>query len=427
MSESLVRRDAAVIWHPFTPQQSQQFPIAISHSRGAEVFDQNGNSYIDAISSWWVITHGHAHPKIVAAVQNQAAQLPHVMFSGVTHEPAVRCAELLLQRAPHYSKVFYSDDGSTAVEVAIKMALQFWHNKGQVRNTIIAFENAYHGDTFGSMSVGARNVFSAAFERHLFQVKTIPLPVRGEEEKTITAFKTILQEENVAAFIVEPLVQGAGGMLMYEATILDELFEIAAASEVITIADEVMTGFGRTGTFFATDQCRHKPDIIALSKGLTGGFLPLGATLCTSKIHEAYLTDDRTKTFFHGHSFTGNPLACAAAVASLELFEEENTMPNVSRIAGVFQSWIHEFEQLQGVQEVRAMGGIFAVELKPEQGPTGYLNPIAERALLFFPEHGVLLRPLGNVLYIIPPYCIQPNQLQIVKDTLMRFIKELQR
>jgi adenosylmethionine-8-amino-7-oxononanoate aminotransferase len=427
MSESLVLRDAAVIWHPFTPQQTQQSPIAISYSRGAEVFDENGKSYIDAISSWWVITHGHAHPKIVAAVQQQVAQLPHVMFSGVTHEPAVRCAELLLQRAPHYSKVFYSDDGSTAVEVAIKMALQFWHNNGQTRNTIIAFENAYHGDTFGSMSVGARNVFTAAFERHLFQVKTIPVPVRGQEEKTINAFKTILQEENIAAFIVEPLVQGAGGMVMYSAMVLDELFELAAAHDVISIADEVMTGFGRTGTFFATDQCRRKPDIIALSKGLTGGFMPLGATLCTSRIHDTYKTDDRTKTFFHGHSFTGNPLACAAAVASLELFEEENTMQKVLQLEAVFQSWLPELSQLVGVNDVRIMGGIFAVEITPEEGPTGYLNPIAERALQFFPHRGVLLRPLGNVLYVIPPYCIQPNQLQIVKDTLIRFIKELQR
>ncbi|GAB4134860.1 MAG: adenosylmethionine--8-amino-7-oxononanoate transaminase [Bacteroidia bacterium] len=422
MNSNIQQSDKALIWHPFTPQLNAEPNIPLVKAVGALLFDENGKAYIDAISSWWVNLHGHSHPHIAAAIAAQANELEHVLFSGYTHRPAVKLAELLLERLPYMSKVFYSDDGSTAVEVALKMAFQYWHNLDRPKRKVIAFENAYHGDTFGSMSVGARNVFSAAFEKHLFEVAFIPLPVKGCEEASRLAMEAVLQSDDVAAFIFEPLIQGAGGMNVYDAAQLDKLISMCRAKNVICIADEVMTGFGRTGNFFATDYCNEQPDIICLSKGITGGFMPLGATICRKFIHDAYLTSDRTKTFFHGHSYTGNPLACAAGVASMELMQKEQTFAAINRIAERFQEFAFKNRLHTAVKSVRYLGAILAIEFKSQE-ETGYLNKVADHVHRFFIERGIVLRPLGNVVYVIPPYCTTDEQLSTVFVALEDFME----
>lgn len=417
---SLQERDAQHVWHPFTPQTGSEPNVPMVRGEGALLFDEEGKEYIDAISSWWVNIHGHCHPYITQQVKQQLDEMEHVLFSGYTHRPAIDLAEQLKALLPGMDKVFYSDDGSTAVEVALKMAFQYWHNKGTPRTKVIAFDNAYHGDTFGSMSVGARNVFSNAFTPLLFEVVHIPLPVRGKEVETVTALTKLL-DGSTAAFIFEPLVQGAAGMLMYEADVLSELIALCKAKNVITIADEVMTGFGRTGTMFATDQCTHKPDIICLSKGLTGGFMPLGATLCTREIYSAYQTNDRTKTFFHGHSYTANPLACAAGVASLAVFAREQAFEKIRAIQDKFQTVAQHYNGHSAVTEVRAKGAILAIEVKSAEA-TSYLNRIGETVAGFFHARGIIMRPLGNVIYFIPPYCITPAQLEKVLDATREFL-----
>lgn len=420
MSHSLSDRDQQSVWHPFTPQAGSPLNVPIVRGEGALLFDADGKSFIDAISSWWVNIHGHCNPYITQKIKEQLDQLEHCIFSGYTHEPAVVLAEKLTTLLPFMDKVFYSDDGSTSVEVALKMAFQYWHNKGTPRKKVIAFENAYHGDTFGSMSVGARNVFSNAFSPFLFDVVHIPVPVPGKEEESIAAMKRELGAD-VAAFIFEPLVQGAAGMVMFEKEILDELIALCRPFGIIAIADEVMTGFGRTGTMFATDQCNNKPDIICLSKGLTGGFMPLGATLCTEDIYSAYLTADRTKTFFHGHSYTANPLACAAAVASIEWFEKGMVQEDIDNIAAAMSEVRSRFLDHPVVADVRRTGAILAIELKTNER-TGYLNAIGERVAPFFHERGIIMRPLGNVIYINPPYCIGKEELQRLFIAIKEFL-----
>ncbi len=421
---SLSERDSISIWHPFTPQLNAEPPVGIVRGEGSLLFDEEGNSYIDAISSWWVNLHGHAHPHIAKSISDQLSILEHAIFSGYTHKPAVELAEKLLELLPDMDKVFYSDDGSTSVEVALKMAFQFWHNAGKPKTKIVAFENAYHGDTFGGMSVGARNVFNHAFEKMLFDVIHIPVPLKGEEEKSFHAMDEAIKDHDVAAFIFEPLVQGAGGMVMYDAQALDVLLKKCETKNVITIADEVMTGFGRTGKMFATNHCIEKPDIICLSKGLTGGFFPLGATVCRRKIYNAYLTSDKTKTFFHGHSYTANPLACTAALASLELFGKENTFEKINSISKFMNEKRNHFVDHAAVKESRCIGTILALEIKtPEQ--TEYLNPLADRVHEFFPKRGIILRPLGNILYVLPPYCITKNELEKVFSAIEEFLEIL--
>lgn len=399
-------------------------PVAIVRGEGTLLFDENGKAYIDAIASWWVNLHGHSHPYIAKKITEQMQTLEHAIFSGFTHEPAVRLAERLLEFFPSMDKVFYSDDGSTSVEVALKMAFQYWHNTGKPRTKVLAFENAYHGDTFGGMSVGARNVFSQAFDKMLFEVIRIPVPVKGQYEKSLKAIAEAAASGEVAAFIFEPLVQGAGGMVMYEAEHLDDLIKTCEAQNIIIIADEVMTGFGRTGKMFATDHCECKPDIICLSKGLTGGFLPLGATVCSKEIYNAFLTSDKTKTFFHGHSYTANPIACTAALASLDLFESERTMERVAALSGAMQKAKIRFEKHPAVKEARSLGTIFALEIKTQEA-TEYLNPLAEKVHSFFIERGIILRPLGNILYVLPPYCITEEELEKVMNAIDEFLSKL--
>lgn len=420
----LSERDQRYIWHPFTPQITAGHEIPIVRGEGALLFDENDRGYIDGIASWWVNLHGHCNAHIAARVGAQLQTLEHAIFSGFTHQPAVDLAEGLLKQLPFCEKVFYSDDGSTAVEVALKMALQYWSNKGQPRTKIIAFENAYHGDTFGGMSVAARNVFNKPFERLLFDVIHIPVPVKGKEQESRAALERALADDDIAAFIFEPLVQGAAGMIMYDAAPLDALLALCKKKNVPCIADEVMTGFGRTGTLFAAEQLQQKPDIVCLSKGLTGGFLPLGVTACAGFIHDAFRTSDRTKTFFHGHSYTANPTACAAAVASLEISTSPETAKHIERIATAHRNFAASIALHPALTDVRCCGVILALEIRTDEA-RHYLNAVADRVADFFLERNIILRPLGNVVYVLPPYVITDAQLETVYAALREFLSIL--
>ena len=411
------------IWHPYTQMQTDDFPIEIASARGAKLYAADGRVFIDAISSWWTNIHGHAHPYIAQKIAEQAANLEQVIFAGFTHRPAIDLAHRLLQKLPYHQKVFYSDNGSTAVEAALKMALQYWDNKGEQRTKIIAFSDAYHGDTFGSMSVSARSVFNAPYSRLLFDVEFIDAPYPGNEQKSVAQLQQVLHENKheIAAFIFEPLVLGSAGMKMYAASALDDLLHCCKAEKIITIADEVFTGFGRTGTFMAMEQCVLKPDIICLSKGITGGFMPFAATLCTQEIYEAFLSDEKAKMLLHGHSYTGNPLGCAAALASLDLFEQEQTMQRIAQIAKWHKAFYEKIKLHKSVLDIRQTGTILAIELRSD-APSGYLNQLSQRVTPFFLEKGVLIRPLGNVIYILPPYCITDAELQQIYAAVELFL-----
>jgi adenosylmethionine---8-amino-7-oxononanoate aminotransferase len=416
-------KDKDFIWHPFTHQLNAKTPIHVVKGEGIYLIDEKGNKYIDAISSWWVNLHGHCNPYISKKVSEQLFQLEHSIFSDFTHSGAIELAERLLKHLPeNQKKIFYSDNGSTAVEVALKMTLQYWNNKGESKTTFIAFENAYHGDTFGGMSVGARNVFNNAFEKLLFNVVPVPLPDEINFEDVKQQLKQTISGGNVAGFIFEPLVQGAAGMMMYNASHLDELISICKENNVITIADEVMTGFGRTGSFFASDELKNKPDIMCLSKGLTGGYMPLGVTSCAKFIHDAFLSSDKTKTFFHGHSYTANATACSAALASLDLMEKEETKENIKRINASHLLFGKKITSSKKIKQVRVKGTIIAFELKTEEG-THYLNPASEIISDFFLGKGIILRPLGNVFYILPPYIITDEELNKIYRAIEDFVK----
>jgi adenosylmethionine-8-amino-7-oxononanoate aminotransferase len=401
-------------------------PVHIVKGEGALVFGKDGKRYIDAVSSWWTNLYGHSHPHIATAIAKQAQQLEQVIFAGFTHQPAITLAEKLLQRIPFHDKVFYSDNGSTAVEAAIKMALQFWWNKEEQRNKIIAFRDAYHGDTFGSMSVSARGVFTGPYQSLLFDVLFVDTPVKGNEAETLRQFNQVVEEHKagIAAFIFEPLVLGSAGMLMYEAKVLDELMSACKANHILTIADEVFTGFGRTGKFLATNYCENKPDIICLSKGITGGFLPFAATTCTQEIYNAFLSEEKYKMLFHGHSYTGNPLGCAAAVAGLELYEQEETQQQIAHIIQRHTDFLQRISENKFVKEARQTGTILAIEIDTGE-QSGYLNSVRDKAYKYFLGRGIILRPLGNVVYVLPPYCISDSELEEVYTAIESFLQNL--
>ncbi|MGN6212561.1 adenosylmethionine--8-amino-7-oxononanoate transaminase [Parafilimonas sp.] len=424
---NLIERDRKYIWHPFTPQKNMSTPVAITKGKDSYLIDENNNAYIDAISSWWVNIHGHANEYIAQKIYEQALQLEHIIFAGFTHEPAVKLAERLLNILPgNFSKIFYSDDGSTSTEVAIKMSIQYWWNmqsmadgqQSERRIKLLAFKNSYHGDTFGAMSVSDRSVFTLAFHDILLDVIFIDTP----DENNISSIKEEIakHENSIAAFIYEPLVQGAGGIKMYDATLLDELLYFIQQKNIICIADEVMTGFGRTGKMFASEYMQTKPDIICLSKGITGGVMALGVTACSEKIYKAYIIDDARKTFFHGHSFTANPLACTAANANLDLFEKNNVLAQIENISAQNLAFAAQLKQLNGIKNVRTLGTILAFEII--KGDDVYLNNISQVVTARALEKGVYIRPLGNTVYIMPPYCITNEELEKVYAVLTEIL-----
>ncbi|MBK7569502.1 MAG: adenosylmethionine--8-amino-7-oxononanoate transaminase [Bacteroidetes bacterium] len=397
-------------------------PIKIVRGEGALIFDDKNKSYIDAISSWWTNIHGHAHPYIAQKVFEQHQILEHVIFAGFTHDPALNLAKRLVEDhlPENISKIFYSDNGSTSVEVAIKMALQYWYNLGEPKTKIIAFENAYHGDTFGSMSISDRGAFTKAFHDKLFDVIFIPLPLKGEEKKCLKAFENAITENDIAAFIYEPLILGAGGMLMYEPEILNTLIQKAKEKNIICIADEVMTGFFRSGIMFASEYCEIPPDIMCLSKGLTGGTMALGVTACAQFIYNAFYAEDKMKTFYHGHSYTANPLACTAALASLDLVEKGSFIDSINAIQKQHTEFTAKLLQHPRFENIRQQGTILAFDVKTKT-QTSYFNSERDSLYNYFLEKGILLRPLGNTLYIMPPYCISEEQLNYVYTSILDY------
>lgn len=422
---NLAQRDAAVIWHPFTQHHIEPISIPITHGKGVNLYDAEGKKYIDAISSWWVNLHGHAHPYLAQKIHEQALKLEQVIFAGFTHEPAIQLAERLLGHLPNnFQKVFFSDNGSTAIEVAIKMALQYFHNQGQTqKRKIIAFEDAYHGDTFGAMSLGAPSAFNAPFQDMLFDVEFLPSPC--SPEACIQAMQEkMLKAGDYAAFIFEPLIQGAGGMKMYAPETLDALIAIAKEHLLLCIADEIMTGFGRTGKWFAMDYLGNKPDIACFSKGLTGGMMAMGITACSNVLFEAFLSDDRKKTLFHSHSFTANPMACAVALASMDLMEKSETWENIARVEACHQTWKAKNQAHSIIQNIRIQGSIIAFEIAVGES-NGYMHSIRDRAYQYFIKKGILMRPLGNTLYILAPYCISNEELEQIYLEIENFAAEL--
>jgi adenosylmethionine-8-amino-7-oxononanoate aminotransferase len=420
---SLVERDLKVIWHPYTQMQTALPPIPIVRGEGSCLYDENGKKYIDAVSSWWVNIHGHAHPYIAKKVAEQLQKLEHVIFAGFTHEGAVELAERLLQILPeNQQKVFYSDDGSTAVEVAIKMCLQYWSNQGQTRTKILAFNNAYHGDTFGAMAVSGRSAFTKAFDALLFEVEFIDLP----NADNISDLKSHIShlKSQLACFIFEPLVQGSAGMIMYEAEYLDQLMKHCRAENVLMIDDEVFTGFGRTGKPFACNHVTEQPDIMCFSKGLTGGTMALGLTTCTQDIYNAFLSDDRLKTLFHGHSFTANPVACAAALASMDLFVASTTRENIHRIENAHRKFAAKIKDHPKIKTVRQTGTILAMEWETGSN-TSYFSSLRDTLYKYFLDAGIIMRPLGNIIYILPPYCITEAELAYIYSTIEQALKEI--
>lgn len=416
--DSLSLENQNYIWRPFTQMQTAAPPIPIVNAKGIYLYTEEGSHYLDAISSWWVNLHGHSHPYIVQKIQKQLEKLEQISFGDFTHLPAIELAVKLLSILPgNMSKIFYSDNGSTAVEVALKMAIQYWHNLNNPKQRIICFENSYHGDTFGAMSAAGRNAFNKAFWKHLFQVSSIVAPFKGKEELSFKQLKSHIDQGDVACFIFEPLILGVGGMQIYPSQGLDRLIEYCKSHEVLTIADEVMTGFGRTDTLFACEQLKEKPDLICLSKGLTGGFLPLGATACNEKIFEAFLGNSLSQAFLHGHSYTGNALACASSLASLDLLLENGCSQQRAMITKKHQIFCQKWKEHPKLKRCESLGTILALEYCTEK--TSYFSDLRDRIYRFFLHKGILIRPLGNVLYVLPPYCITEAELQRIYDQIL--------
>ena len=399
---SLIDRDRKHLWHPYTQMLGAPDPLPITRAEGVYLFTEDGRKILDGISSWWVNIHGHAHPKLNAALAEQARELEHVMFAGCTHRPAVELAERLVEVIPSgLTRIFYSDNGSTAVEAAIKMALQYWRNRGEPRRTtLVTLRHAYHGDTVGAMSASEDSVFTRAFAPLLFPV--VRVAGLDDLEQRLTE-----QSGAVAAVLIEPMLQAAGGMIVWPAEFVAGVRQLCDRQGVLMIADEVLTGCGRTGKMFACEHARVSPDILCLSKALTAGYLPLGVTAATEAVYEAFLSEDRGKTFFHGHSYTANPLACAVAIASLDLLRETDVMARVGRLERQIRERLEPLRNLPNVSDVRGIGGVGVVELT---GDGGYLDAIGPRLSAAFLERGLLLRPLGNIVYFMPPYAITDEE-----------------
>jgi len=411
-----MRIDDSPVWRPFTQHALQPAAFEIAHAEGAWLTATDGTRFLDAISSWWVITHGHRQPEIMAAIRAQTEKFDQIVFAGFTHEPAETLARRLVAlTAPGLDHVFYSDSGSTAVEVAIKMALGYWRHRGEPRSRIVALEHSYHGDTIGTMSAGARSVFNAPYEPLLFDVARLPFPQRGAEQVTLDALEAACRA-GAAALIVEPLILGAGGMLIYDVDTLAEMRRLCAHHGVLFIADEVMTGFGRTGTLFACEQAGIVPDIACYSKGLTGGAVPLAVTLCSPEIFAAHYAPDRARAFFHSSSFMASPFGCAAALANLDIWEKSDARERVQALCAMQAARLARFERDSRFSNVRRLGTITAMEL--DVGESGYAATIGLELIRFFNARGLVLRPLGATVYVLPPYCVTGADLDLAYDAI---------
>lgn len=415
---SLSKRDKVHNWHPYTQHKTAADFPAIVRGEGALLWDENGKEYIDAIASWWVNPYGHSNKFIANAIYKQLTTLEHVLFGGFTHEPAVLLSEKLMEILPsNQKKIFYSDNGSTAVEVAIKVSMQYFFNQNQKKTKIIAFENAFHGDTFGAMAASGISFFTEAFQDSLLEVIRIPVPAYENENEVIQQLQKLVATGDFAAFIFEPLVQGAAGMIMYEAQILDKLIAICKQNNVFTIADEVMTGFGKTGKNFASDYLQNKPDMMCLSKALTGGTIPMAVTTFSQEIFDGFYDDNTSKALFHGHTFTANPAGCAAALASIELLKSDAIQVAISKINQSHLAFQTRIKKHPKLKTTRVLGVIFALEIKTENHESYYGN-LRNKLYAYFIENGIVLRPIGNIVYILPPYIITDSQLEKVYKTI---------
>ena len=420
---TLSERDQKYNWHPYTQHKTAQLPIAIVRGEGVLLWDENGKEYIDAIASWWVNPFGHSNQFIADAIYKQLTTLEHVLFGGFTHEPAILLSEKLIEILPkNQQKLFFSDNGSTAVEISIKVALQYFFNKDEKKTTIIAFENAFHGDTFAAMAASGISFFAEAFQGMLIDVIRIPVPIKGQEQQSFDALAEAIKNNNCAAFIFEPLVQGAAGMVMYEPESLDKLIQICQENNVLTIADEVMTGFGKTGKTFATDYLVENPDMMCLSKALTGGTIPMAITTFTQNIYDAFYDDDINKALFHGHTFTANPTGCAAALASIVLLQTEAMQENIVRVNKRHLAFQKHIQSHPKVVTTRVLGVIFALQIKTVSSAS-YYGSLRNKLYDFFIENGIILRPVGNIVYILPPYIIDDEQLQKVYEVIENALK----
>ena len=427
---SLVARDRACIWHPFTQMKTAPDPLPIVGGDGAYLITEDGRRVLDGISSWWVNVHGHCNPKVSQALAQQAQRIEHVMFAGCTHPPAVELAERLLAKLPgSLNKVFFSDNGSTAVEVALKMAYQYWTNRGErQRRTFLALKHAYHGDTVGAMSASHDSLFTASYAPLLFHVERVAVPQDylasldpandGSATAELTEFEDLLRSrcDEIAAVIVEPMLQAAGGMRVWKPQMLRRVRELCDRYGLLLIADEVMTGFGRTGKMFACEHGPVEPDLMCLSKGLTAGYLPLAITAASDAVYEAFLSDDRSKTFFHGHSFTANPLGCAVALAGLDIFENEGVLGRVAGISSKMRSRLQALVGRKYTKDARQIGGVGILEL--ETGGAGYLADVGPRMAALFLERNLLLRPQGGIVYFMPPYVVTDDEIDWVFDQI---------
>ncbi len=421
---SILSLDSQNIWHPFTQSYGSSAPIAISKAEGLYLITEDGTRIIDGVSSWWTSIHGHSNQYIAQKIGEQAATLDHVIFAGFTHPKAVELSQKVLGLLPnHFSKLFFSDDGSTSVEVAIKMGLQFWYNQGIKKTKIIALKDSYHGDTFGAMAVGERSEFTQAFSSLMFDVDFIQAPFPGKEEQSLQELKAVIKDDT-ALFIFEPLLMGTAGMKMYSPQALDELISYAKSKNVLCIADEVLTGFYRTGKCFAMQYLKEQVDIVCLSKGITGGVLPLGVTVCTQKIFDAFVSEDKFKTFFHGHSYTANPIVCAAACANIELLEMEVVKSKIADLSAWQKQWSDKLSEHPVLLESRNLGTITALEVKTPSN-TSYFNSLRDKIYNHFLSKNILLRPLGNVIYILPPYCITKDELDYLYSEISLFLNQI--
>lgn len=412
------------VWHPFTQHGLGEPVPLVTRGEGAILWTEDGQRIIDGISSWWVTTHGHCHPRIAQAIAEQAGKLDQVIFAGWTHEPAETLARSLVELMPEpLAHVFFSDSGSTSVEVALKMALGYWLHRGEPRHRIVVMEHSYHGDTIGAMSIGARGVFNRAYAPLLFDVTEIPFPQEGAEQATLDRLEAICRDEAPAALIVEPLILGAGGMLIYTPRVLAEMRAICARHGVLFIADEVMTGWGRTGTLLACEQADVVPDILCLSKGLTGGAIPLAVTMATPAIFDAHYSTDRSRALYHSSSYTANPIACAAANANLAIWGEEPVLDRIADLAARQARHLDEVASLPGVARARRIGTITALDV--EVRDTGYLSAVGPQMLARFRKEALLLRPLGNTVYVMPPYCIEEADLAALYAGIREALRDL--
>ncbi len=416
VAKNLSERDKKHLWHPLTQHKLHPDLLAIVKAKEALLYDEDGKEYIDGIASWYTCMYGHCNDYIVEKVHHQMQQLDQVVFSGFTHEPAVKLSEELIKILPNNQvKLFFSDNGSTSTEIGIKMALQYHFNKGVKRNVMLAFENGFHGDTFGAMSVSGLSVYNGPFEDFFIKVERIPVPTKENIEAIITQLESIVKQHNIAGFIYEPLVQGAASMKMYDAEGLNTILRILKKLEVLTIADEVMTGFGKTGTNFASDQIETKPDIICLSKALTVGLMPMAITSCTQDVYDAFYSDELAKGLFHGHTYTANPLACSAALAGIELLRSDEIQNRIERIINSHKTFGEKIESHPKVASTRQCGVIFALDLNMQMERYGSLR---DKLFNHFMANGVFLRPLGNTIYILAPYVISDVQLKKIYDVI---------